>query len=212
MKELFLLSGLGADKRVFGLLDFRQYKVHHVGWVTPLRAESLTDYTARILPQITSKKPILIGVSFGGVVAQKIGKLIDVEKIILISSAKFSSAIPSYIKFFAKLNVQKWVPPRLLKKPNSVLFWLFGVELADHRRLLTSIMADTDDIFFSWAVETISKWENGASLSQIVQIHGTNDKILKLHTADYVVEGGGHLMVVTHSSQVSKIINEIILS
>ena len=62
MTELFLLSGLGADKRVFDFLDLQHYKIHHITWPPPLPRESLADYAKRILPQITSATPILIGV------------------------------------------------------------------------------------------------------------------------------------------------------
>src|SRR5688500_3128379 len=210
MKELFLFSGLGADKRVFNFLDLSQYKVHHILWIRPLQGESLSAYAKRILPQITSEKPILMGVSFGGIMAQEIGKLIEVEKIILISSAKPPTAIPSYFKFIGKLNIQKLVPPRLLKRPNPMLFWLFGVELKEHRHLLASIMADTDEIFFMWAVAIVALWKNKTMRADVIQIHGTNDRILKLQTADYRIEGGGHLMVVTRSAEVSNIVNEIL--
>lgn len=210
MKELFLLSGLGADKRVFDFLNLQDYKVHHIQWTTPLGHESLAEYAKGILPQITSPKPILIGVSFGGMIAQEIGKLIEVEKIILISSAKSSNAIPTYFKVMAKLKIQKLMPPRALKKPNGMLFWLFGISAPEHKRLLTAIMADTDERFFSWAIETISLWDNKVSVNRVIQIHGTDDRILKLQTADYIVQGGGHLMVVTCANEISSILRNVL--
>jgi pimeloyl-ACP methyl ester carboxylesterase len=210
MKELFLLSGLGADRRVFDFLDLQDYKVHHIMWATPLRHESLTEYTKRLLPQISSKKPILIGVSFGGIVAQEIGKLIEVEKIILISSAKSPTAIPTYFKVIARFKIQKLIPQKALKQPNEILFWLFGISRREHRNLLAAIMEDTDEKFFSWAIETISLWNNKVIVDRVIQIHGTHDKLLKLQTADYIVEGGGHLMVVTHANEISIIIRKVL--
>ena len=59
MKELFLLSGLGADKRVFDFLDLSDYSIHHVNWIIPIPKESMAQYANRLLPQITSDKPIL---------------------------------------------------------------------------------------------------------------------------------------------------------
>lgn len=210
MKELFLLSGLGADHRVFNFLDLSEYNIHHVVWIKPGGKESLADYAKRLLPQITKEKPILMGVSFGGMIALEIAKLTVVEKVILISSAKTSDAIPAYFKIMAMFKLQKLMPSRALKKPNEMLFWLFGIDTHEHRNLLTSIMEETDEIFFSWAIETISRWKNNTIVDRVIQIHGTNDRILSLQTADFVIKGGGHFMVVSRAKEISNIIKNII--
>jgi pimeloyl-ACP methyl ester carboxylesterase len=210
MKELFLLSGLGADKRVFDFLDLDGYNIHHVLWIKPGANESLCGYAKRLLPQITRKKPILMGVSFGGMVALEIAKLIEVEKVILISSAKNCDALPTSFKIMGRLKLQKLMPPSAIKKPNEMLFWLFGVNTHEHRRLLASIMKDTDEIFFSWAIETICLWKNKQNVDRVIQIHGTNDRILNLRSADFVIEGGGHFMVVSRAKEISDIIKNVI--
>jgi pimeloyl-ACP methyl ester carboxylesterase len=211
MKKLFLLSGLGADKRVFDFLDLSDYTVHHVQWITPIPNESMGDYAQRLLPQITEENPILMGVSFGGMIALEIAKLVPVEKIILISSARSSNAIPSYLKLITKLRIQKIIPPGALKKPNEMLYWLFGVRAKEHRALLASIMKDTDEIFLTWAIETITLWKNNTPPNQVIQIHGTKDRILSLQSADYLVEGGGHLMVVTRAKEISVILKNVLV-
>jgi pimeloyl-ACP methyl ester carboxylesterase len=211
MKELFLLSGLGADKRVFDFLELRNYNVHHVNWITPVPKESLAQYAMRLLPQITRNNSILIGVSFGGMIALEIAKLIPVEKVILISSAKSTAAIPSFYKFISKLRLDKLIRPASFKKPNEIFFWLFGVTSKKHKALLTSIMNDTDDTFLNWALHAIPSWKNNNSSSNhVIQIHGTNDRILNYKSADYPVIGGGHLMVVTNAREVSEILTKVL--
>ena len=84
MKKLFLFSGLGADKRVFDFLDFGKHLLHHIEWVKPLPDDTLPSYARRLLPQITEENPTLVGVSFGGMIALEISKLIRVQKVILI--------------------------------------------------------------------------------------------------------------------------------
>jgi pimeloyl-ACP methyl ester carboxylesterase len=210
MKKLFLLSGLGADKRVFDFLDLSAYKLQHIVWVKPVTGERMADYAKRLLPQIANDRPILMGVSFGGMIALEIAKLISVEKVILISSAKSSDAIPSYFKWMAKLRIQKLMPRGALKQPNEMLYWLFGVSSKEHRALLSAILADTDESFFTWAIETITAWKNDIRADSVIQIHGTKDRILNLQTADYIVEGGGHLMVVTRAKEITNILKNIL--
>ena len=172
----------------------------------------MAAYATRLLPQITSHKPVLIGVSFGGMIALEIGKLIPVEKIILISSAKSPNAVPSYFKIIPKLRLEKLVRPASLKKPNKIFFWLFGVTSKEHKALLGSIMNDTDEIFLTWAIEAITRWNNNTSPNQVIQIHGTKDRILNVRNADYLVNGGGHLMVVTQAKEVSQILKTILVA
>jgi pimeloyl-ACP methyl ester carboxylesterase len=211
MKELFLLSGLGADKRVFDFLDLSDYSIHHINWIIPLPRESMAEYAFRLLPQITSDNPVLIGVSFGGMIALEIAKLISVENVILISSATSPNAIPSYFKLIPKLRMAKWVPPGSLKKPNEIFFWLFGVTSKDHKALLSSIMKETDEVFLTWAIDALTRWRNSTSSNHVIQIHGTNDRILNVQNADYLVNGGGHLMVVTRAREVSDILKKILI-
>ena len=212
MKELFLLSGLGADKRVFDFLDLTDYRIHHINWIIPLPKESMAEYATRLLPQITSDKPVLIGVSFGGMIALEIAKLISAEKVILISSAKSPNAIPSFFKLIPKLRLEKWMRPASLKKPNEIFFWLFGVTSKDHKTLLASIMKDTDEVFLAWAIDAVARWGDNASSNHVIQIHGTKDRILNAENADYLVNGGGHLMIVTQAKEVSQILKTILVA
>ena len=69
MKELYLLSGLGADKRVFDCLDLSGFKLNHIVWIDPLDNETIEDYAQRLLLQIPASRPTLMGVSFGGIMA-----------------------------------------------------------------------------------------------------------------------------------------------
>jgi pimeloyl-ACP methyl ester carboxylesterase len=212
MKKLFLLSGLGADKRVFDFLELPGYDLRHIIWEKPIPTESLSEYAKRLLPQITENNPTLVGVSFGGMIAQEIANLVPVERIILISSARSATAVPSYFRFMSMLRIQKLVPVARLKKPNDVLYWLFGITSNQHKALLTSIMADTDEQFLSWAIKAIPRWKSTKILNHVVQIHGSDDRILSFQTADHVIRGGGHLMIVTRAKEISEIIKQVLMA
>ena len=68
MNTVYLLSGLGADKRVFEFLDLSDFKVNHIDWIEPIDNETIESYAQRLLIQITTDRPIIIGVSFGGII------------------------------------------------------------------------------------------------------------------------------------------------
>lgn len=123
MKDVFLIPGLGADRRVFDFLDLSDYSCHYIYWIDPLPDESIECYSARLSSQIKSSAPILIGVSFGGMIAIEIGKQIKTEKIILISSARTRNEIPWYIRWAGVLNMHRLPSAGWLKKPGCLLFY-----------------------------------------------------------------------------------------
>jgi pimeloyl-ACP methyl ester carboxylesterase len=203
MKELFLISGLGADRRVFEFLDLAGYNLNYVNWIPPQPNETIEHYAKRLLEQIPVKKPILIGVSFGGMIAIEIGKLIETERIILISSAKTRSELPWYFKLGGKLKLNRLFPS---SPPSFVLFYSFGVKEKYEKELLMNIVRETDLIFLNWALAKIFIWRNDKLLRNVIRIHGTNDKLFPHQKADHLIEKGGHFMIVNRASEVSECI------
>lgn len=194
---IYLFSGLGADERVFQKLDLSAYQATFIQWIPPLNNESINDYAKRLTAQIESEKPILLGISFGGMIATEVSKHIDYEKIILISSAKTCNEIPFYYRWAGMLYLHRFLPTRLLKSANWLTFWAFGVYSVTEKNLLRQIFLDTDSQFLKWAINTIVHWKNQDIPDRLIHIHGTNDKILPISfiKCDYPIQGGGHLMI-----------------
>lgn len=145
---------LEQTKRAFDLLDLSGYKIHHIEWIDPCSGESIEEYAKRLSGQLSKEKPILIGLSFGGMIAVEIGKQLETEKIILISSAKLKKDIPSNL-LTRSFKLQTLIPDHFLKKPNEILYWLFGVKSKTEKAILRSIIEDTDTKFLRWAIDKI---------------------------------------------------------
>jgi pimeloyl-ACP methyl ester carboxylesterase len=210
MREIYLLSGLGADKRVFDFIDLSGFKVNHVDWVDPGDNESIENYAKRLLAQIKAERPTIIGVSFGGMMAVEIAKQIQTEKIILISSAKTKFEIPFYFRVVGQLRIHKLIPTRIFKSVNRLTYWFFGTNKKKENELLRSIIQETDSRFLSWAVDKIVNWRNMTLLTNLTHIHGSNDKILPLKKADFKILNGGHLMIMNKGAEISGMIHKIL--
>ena len=211
MKSIYLISGLGADRRVFDFLDFSGYQINHVNWVSPISQESIESYAARLLDQIKEAKPILIGVSFGGIMAIEISKLIDTEKVILISSAKTKKDIPVIYKVAGRVGFNQIIPINLFKTVNMLTYWFFGVEEKSERALLKKIISETDETFLQWSIAQIMNWKNTVSGKNIITIHGSQDRILPNNKSDHVITGGGHLMIINRASEITNLIRKSLL-
>jgi pimeloyl-ACP methyl ester carboxylesterase len=204
--HIYAFSGLGADERVFQRLDFSGYEITFIKWLRLEKKETLEEFAVRISNQIHHHKPILIGLSFGGMVALEVAKLIKTEKIILISSAKTKDELPWYYRLAGGLRIHKLLPSRLLQNSNFITHWFFGVQSTFDKNLLRQILHETDPVFLKWAIDKIVRWENETVPSNVFHIHGDNDKILPLPyvTANITIQNGGHFMILNKAAEVNK--------
>jgi len=210
--SLYIFSGLGADERIFQKLDFKDYKPVYIQWLVPKKNESIASYALRLCDQISEKYPILLGVSFGGIVAIEVAKIIQVEKVIVLSSAKIKTEIPLYYRQIGKIRLHTLVPAQLLKHSNILSNWFFGTQTNDDRLLLKQIFSDTDTVFLKWAIDAIVRWKNTIIPNNVIHIHGTHDRILPIRyvKCNFQVHNGGHFMVYNESETMNGILNEVI--
>ncbi|HBW82083.1 MAG TPA: alpha/beta hydrolase, partial [Sphingobacterium sp.] len=113
--KIYVISGLGVDQRVFSKIDFGSLDLTYLDWITPVPNEPLSIYAKRISTKITAKNPILVGLSFGGMLAIEIAKIIETKQIILLASAKGRHELPKLYRLAGRLKINKLVPSPLLK-------------------------------------------------------------------------------------------------
>ena len=211
-EKCYLLSGLGADGTVFQYLDFEGVEVEYMEWLPPLPRETLPAYAKRMTQKITTPHPILVGLSFGGMVAMEIAKQIPVKKVILISSAKERKELPWFYRFSAKLKLQKILPYTLIKRTNGFTYWLFGATSAHEKALLKEIFRKTPTTFLKWAINAILTWKNTEIPTHILHIHGDKDRILPYRNVKntHCIIGGGHSMIINRAHEITPIINKFL--
>jgi pimeloyl-ACP methyl ester carboxylesterase len=211
-KQLYILSGLGADERVFQHLDFSGHQPTFIKWIDPNINETIGQYATRLSAQITSLNPILIGLSFGGIMAIEIAKQIGTEKVILISSAKTRNEIPFYYHFAGLLRIHRLLPPALLRNSGLVTNWFFGATSKIEKQLLKQILQDTEPTFLKWAINQIVCWTNQTTQANVLHIHGTRDRILPFRyvNCDQKIKGGGHLMILNKSEEINTLLRNLL--
>lgn len=211
-KHIYIFSGLGADERAFQHIDLSRFDAHFIYWLPPLKNETIEDYAIRIAQQIKHADPVLVGLSFGGIMAIEVAKNISVNKIILISSVKTKSELPLLYGIAGNLNLHRLLPAGVLKSSNFFSFWLFGIKNSEDKKLLAAILRDTDAAFLKWAIDKITHWKNTSAHENIFHIHGTADRILpfKKLKADVGIPGGGHFMIVNKAREINDLLAGLI--
>jgi pimeloyl-ACP methyl ester carboxylesterase len=215
MSKVYLISGLGADPRLFNNVVLPAgYEVVLVDWLIPNSTDTLTIYAQTIINQHNIKeKSIVIGVSLGGMISVEIAKQVKLDKVILISSIKTDSEAPWYFKYFRSLPVYKVIPGKLMTHVGFLIKPIFGNMNPDDLQLFKSMLSNSSPIFLKWAMRAALYWKNNIDFPNLYHIIGDNDlvfpyKNIKNPTA--IIKGGTHIMVFDKANEINKLLEEIL--
>lgn len=205
--RLYAISGLGADERVFQYLNL-DVELIPLKWLDPDKRESLESYARRMAKLIDTKQPFgIIGVSFGGIISVELTKIINPQLTILVSSIERSKELPFLYRLFGKTRMIEVLPLPFFRIPPRIAQYFFG---STNRKLLETILADSDLKFTKWALSMLLRWKSDHQVQNCLKIGGSKDKLLPVKDPDgtKIISGGGHFMIVDRSDEISEIINE----
>ncbi len=212
MKKVYFISGLGADRRVFSLLDLSFCQPVFIDWIPPLKKEPLQNYALRMMESIEEKNTVVVGISFGGMLASEMARAWPNMQAILISSNKNSNEFPAYLRIGKYLPLYKIVPFKLVKKIYPAYNWVFGSREKETKKIINQLAKDADANFIKWAVECILKWKSSNAPANIIHIHGTADILLpyRFVKADYTIKGGKHVMALNKHQEISALLKKLL--
>ena len=208
----YFISGLGADKKAFQRIKLPTgYEPVYLDWIIPEKNESLTDYARRFSSLINDESFVLIGLSFGGMLACELARLRNPAKTIIISSIPTSDELPWYFKRAGRIGLHKYVPVKLLGAA-TVLKNMFGTISKEDKALIYNYAKYADSNLVRWSLHAILSWEQHERLPGVVHVHGSRDLMLPLRYTrpDYIVKDGGHLIVFNRAEEVNRILGEIL--
>lgn len=213
MKTIYCISGLGADERAFSKLKINGYRLQVIPWLMPEAKETIEHYAGRMRAAITEDNPILMGLSFGGMVCAEIAKQIPVARIILVSSIKTAKELPFWLRTVARLKLNKIVPLRSTRLTQPIQNMMLGVKSAEEKALVSSLRKAVDLPYTNWAVNEAVNWKNEWQHPHLYHIHGDKDNmfpIKNIQAATYIIKKGGHFMIMNRAGEVSDCINRIL--
>lgn len=188
------------------------YEPVFLDWITPLQHEALTDYSIRLSDSINNNEGfILIGLSFGGMVASEIARIKNPVKTIIISSLASSNELPWYFKRAGQLGLHKVVPVTLLKAA-TLLNRIAGAGTPEDKAVIYHYIKNADPAFIRWSLNAIVNWNQYVRLPGIIHLHGDKDLLLpaRFTHPDHLIKNGGHLMVLNKAEEVNKILEKVL--
>ena len=211
---IILLSGMGADERVFARQAEVFPELQVPAWIPPEANETLAAYAERLAREVEPVGPcILGGASFGGMVAVEMAPHLDVRALVLIGSVRSPEEFPPRIRRARWAGkATRWVPYRLVQVLVKAGMFVAGRRTSPSFRAFLQQFVSADKTFLRWATRALLRWEQAPSLScPIYQIHGGKDGILpaKLTYPDEVIPGGGHVISLSHADQVNQFLASV---
>lgn len=217
MKPIYCISGLGADERVFKKLNI-QADLQFVQWVKPEPGETIQNYAHRLSSQIKDDNPIIIGLSFGGMMAIELSRILSISKVILISSVKSEKELPFWMRTCGQWKLDRALPDRPLgsipgsKAIRPIQNYFLGASTEEEKRIANEYRDNIDPQYLKWSINQVLNWKNDWLPSEMVHIHGNKDHIfpLKKVKPTHVINGGGHFMIMNHHKEISNILKEVL--
>lgn len=209
------MPGMAANCKIFEnvKLDSSKYQLHYIEWLEPNLNESLQSYCLRIIDKIKHQNPILIGVSFGGIIVQEIAKIIQTEKVIIISSIKDTSEFPSRIILARKWKLYRYFPTSYINFIEN-----FTKKVVPSRKIKLRIdmyqkyLSVRSKNYLDWAFKNVILWENKNPIQNVYHLHGTKDHIFPHKNIKNAIflENGTHVMILINARWINKKLNEIL--
>ncbi|MBP4138859.1 alpha/beta hydrolase [Flavobacterium geliluteum] len=212
---VYFMPGLAASSTIFERikLDESVFEMCLLEWEIPLAKESLSDYALRITKNINHENPVLIGVSFGGILVQEMSKHIKIRKIIIISSVRSNVEFPRRMKIGKTTKAYKLIPMKLLLNIENLAKFSFGEKINKRIKLYEKFLAVRDLTYLQWAVEAVICWERSEIDEKVVHIHGDQDDVfpIKYIKKCIIVKGGTHIMIINKYKWLNENLSSIIL-
>lgn len=212
---VYLMPGLAASSAIFERIELpvATFEIVLLEWEIPLYNESLPDYAKRIATKITHPNPVLIGVSFGGILVQEIAAFVQARKVIIISSVKSNLEFPRRMKIAKTTKAYKLIPMSLILNLENLAKFSFGWKINQRIKLYEKYLSVRDINYLEWAVEKVILWDRTVIDESVIHLHGDNDDVfpIKYIQKCIVVKGGTHIMILSKYKWLNANLPNIIL-
>ena len=186
--------GMGATSSMYGEPWRKELDGQFHDWPEWQGEQTVTEITKRIIEEHKVESgDTVIGTSLGGIVACEIANIIDLDRIILVGSARRKEEVN---------RILSMLHPLIDLAPIAFIQMSSGKLPSD----LTEMFTHSDPAFIRNMSKAIFTWEGLKSKVLVLRIHGTKDLVIpNTKETDHEIDGG-HLIVMTHPLECIKAI------
>jgi hypothetical protein len=214
--HIYFMPGMAASPSIFEYIKLPQdkFKMHFLEWMIPDNNETLQHYAKRMIAKIEHPSPVLIGVSFGGILVQEMSKFLELKKLIVISSMKSRDELPKRLKVLKLTKAYKILPTQLIENIEQLAKFAFGKTAIKRIELYQKYLSVRDKTYLDWAIEQVIFWQQENPIAHAIYIHGENDAVFP-HSCNgdcIVIKGGTHIMIINKFKWFNEHLPKLILN
>ncbi len=211
--KVYCISGLGANCSVYDNLKLPEgYHKVYLEWIQPKPKESIESYAHRMADEIDTEEDfMLMGLSFGGVIAQEIAAIKKPKKLILISTIKSEKEAPLLFRFSKWTKAHRLIPIWFITSDRIVSYAFFRKLYSRNLPELNNIFTYRDPQYLRWSFDKIIQWKaKRKTYSETIHIHGDKDPLfpIKRIKNPISIDQGNHLMIVMKHKKINQILQE----
>lgn len=217
MKKIpvYFMPGLAASPAIFEniKLDENEFEIHFLEWKIPHKGETLQEYAKRMCEDIKRENPVLVGVSFGGILVQEINRIIKTRKTVIISSVKCNKEFPRRMKLAKLTKIYKLFPTSILQDIEQYIPDSISQKYLNGRKdLYKMYLSVRDKLYLEWSLEQVILWDRETPDKNVIHIHGNKDEVFPIKYIQdcIVVEKGTHIMIINRYKWLNEKLPELI--
>lgn len=214
--HVYLMPGMAANPTIFEFIKLpeNQFEIHWLEWEIPLANETLQAYAKRISLKVMHEKPVLLGVSFGGVLVQEMSRFLDVRQLILVSTVKTKHEMPKRLQFVKKTKMYKILPTQLLGDVKVLTKYAFGKTLKRRVELYNKYLSVNNKRYLDWAIKEMVCWNQDKPIPNSIHIHGEDDAVFPVsNISNYIsIPKATHVMIIYKYKWFNQNLPKIILN
>lgn len=214
---VYLMPGLAASSTIFEHLKLPDdtFELFYLEWFLPEDKESIEAYAFRMTQKIKHENPVLIGVSFGGILVQEMAMHIPTRKVIIISSVKSNLELPLRMKIAKSTKAYKIIPTHLVSNIEALAKYTFGENVVSRRlKLYEKYLQMRDKKYLDWAIENVILWRRTKPDKNVIHIHGDADAVFPIRHIknSIVINGATHILVLMKYKWLNENLPKLILN
>ncbi len=214
--HVYFIPGMAANPSIFENIQLpeKQFKMHFLEWMIPEKNETLETYAKRMIAKIEHQNPVLIGVSFGGVLVQEMSKYLNLKKLIVISSMKSNKELSKRLKVLKVTKAYKILPTKLIGNIELLAKFVFGKAITKRIELYHKYLSVRDKRYLDWAIKEVIFWEQDKPNPEAIYINGDKDTVFPYSWQEncVIVKGGRHIMIINKFKWFNEHLPKLILN
>ena len=206
MQKIQLLPGMAAAYPVYAKLK-ELVEISEVPFLDPEPNERLVDYSRRMATRFDADS-FIGGISFGGIVAQEVARLLRPRGCIVIASVREADELPLRLRIWRPLGQQ-----RIERLLGSLAAGAGVVGRMVRSRFALRLTRTLSSEWHRWATASVIGWRPTSRLDvPTLHLQGDSDATFPLRNVrpDVVIPGGKHALPVSNPAEVAAAIAQFV--